>query len=74
MRILLKKKKSLILKENQQLSGIYLFINKINEKKIYREQCGFRNYFSTTYLKNGIKSGKSKIYSALFKYGYKTFL
>jgi hypothetical protein len=34
MRILLKKKKSLILKENQQLSGIYLFINKINEKNI----------------------------------------
>lgn len=63
-----------ILSDNKGKSGIYLFINLVNNKiyigsaiNLYKR---FYNYYNTNYLKKG---NSMAIYKALLKYGYFNF-
>lgn len=69
--------KKLILKENRGKSGIYRLTNKINGKCYIGSAVNltrrFSDYYSEEKLKNYLKNYKSKIYSAILKYGHLNF-
>jgi len=66
-----------ILTENQNKSGIYQWVNKINGKTYIGSSKNlgrrFRNYFNISFLVKKIEKGKSMIYNALLKNGYSNF-
>lgn len=66
-----------ILKENKNKSGIYRWINQVNQKTYVGSSAflekRFRGYYSINHLESRIKRAKSKIYSAILKYGYSNF-
>lgn len=73
----LEEDKSIIYKENKDKSGIYMFLNKktgnyyIGSSKNLGKR--FSGYLAKKFLEREILRTKSKIYSALLKYGYNNF-
>jgi len=69
--------KAKILKDNNNKSGIYRWINNINNKSYIGSAKCLKNrlsiYFSSTTLKNRLERGSSAIHSALLKYSYNNF-
>jgi len=69
--------KAKILKENKQKSGIYLWINLINNKQYIGSSINltnrFRCYYNELDMKKTLEKGKSNIYSALLKHGHSNF-
>ena len=69
--------KALILKENQNKSGIYKWTNLINDKQYIGSAVDLSNrlsdYYSTTYMEDALKRSNSHIYRALLKNGYENF-
>lgn len=72
-----KEYKSLILKENKNKSGIYRWVNNINNKSYIGSAKYLNNrlstYYSSTTLKKRLERGSSAIHSALLKYSYINF-
>lgn len=66
-----------ILKENKNKSGIYRWINLVNQKTYIGSSAflekRFRGYYSINHLESRIKRARSQIYSAILKYGYSNF-
>src|SRR5258708_28808594 len=69
--------KSNVLKDNLYKSGIYRWINRINNKCYIGSSINLysrlKNYYSKNYLNNRLLIGNSYIYKALLLYGYKAF-
>jgi len=69
--------KLLTLKENKHKSGIYRWMNQVNGKSYIGSSVNlekrFRVYYSINALESSILRAKSKISSALLKYGYSNF-
>jgi hypothetical protein len=71
------KYKDLILKENNNKSGIYRWVNIINNKsyigsaKYLNKRLGL--YYSLTTIKKSLEKSSSAIHSALLKYSYNNF-
>jgi group I intron endonuclease len=66
--------KSTILEENKQKSGIYRWINKVNNKKYVGSAGIFQiDYYSPAKMNFVVQQSKSLIYSAIIKYGLKDF-
>lgn len=69
--------KLIILKENNNKAGIYMWVN-LHNGKIYigssiNLTSRFRKYFSINFLEKEIIKNKSKIYNSIFKNGYSGF-
>ena len=66
-----------ILSENKGKSGIYRWINKINNESYIGSSVNltnrFRRYYNINYLKGKIIKNNSRIYRALLKYSYFNF-
>jgi len=66
-----------ILKDNQNKSGIYQWVNKINGKTYIGSSKNLgkrlRDYFNVYFLVKKIEKGKSMIYNSLLKKGYSNF-
>jgi len=69
--------KSLILKENKNKSGIYMWKNSINDKRYIGSAVDLSNrlssYYYTTYMEDALKRSNSHIYRALLKNGHSKF-
>ena len=69
--------KAIILKENKNKSGIYMWENSKNDKKYIGSAVDISkrlsNDYSTTYMEDALKKGNSHIYCALLKNGYSNF-
>ena len=69
--------KALILKENTNKSGIYMWKNSINGKKYIGSAVNLSNrladYYYTTYMEDALKRSNSHIYRALLKNGHDNF-
>lgn len=70
--------KKRVVKENKGKSGIYRWTNNITGASYVGSSVDLAKrlsqYFSTVYLNKELTNGKSKIYSALLKYGYSSFI
>lgn len=66
--------KSMILKDTKNQAGIYRWVNKVNGNTYIGSSINlgrrFRVYFDFSYLSVRINKSKSRIYSAILKYGY----
>lgn len=66
-----------ILEENKNKSGIYRWINLVNQKTYVGSSANlekrFRGYYSINHLESRLKKAKSNIYSAILKSGYSNF-
>ena len=66
-----------ILEENKNKSGIYRWINQVNNKSYIGSSANltkrFKGYYSINNLEYSIQRAKSNIYSAILKYGYSNF-
>lgn len=73
----LEKDKEIILKENKNKSGIYRWVNKVNDKFYVGSSINLAkrlsNYYSINRLRKIITKGTSLISSAIIKYGYINF-
>jgi group I intron endonuclease len=71
------KHKDFILKENKNKSGIYRWVNIINNKSYIGSAKCLNNrlgiYYSSTTIKKRLEKGSSAIHSALLKYSYNNF-
>lgn len=71
------KYKDLILKENKNKSGIYRWVNIINNKSYIGSAKKLNKrlsiYYSSTSLKKSLERSSSAIHSAILKYGYINF-
>src|SRR5437588_6605821 len=69
--------KAKILKENKNKSGIYIWKNIINDKRYIGSAVDLSNrlsnYYSTAYMEDALKRGRSHIYRALLKNGHSNF-
>jgi hypothetical protein len=69
--------KDIIIKENSNKGGIYIWINLINGKSYVGSAWDlsnrFKQYFRKSFLEQEIKKNRSKIYRALLRYGYSAF-
>lgn len=69
--------KTNILKENEGKSGVYRFVNDINNKSYIgssvRLNKRFHVYFSKLTITNELKKANSYIYRAILKYNYDNF-
>jgi len=69
--------KDLILKENTNKSGIYMWKNIINDKQYIGSAIDLSKrlsfYYSTTYMEDALTRSNSHIYRALLKNGYENF-
>jgi hypothetical protein len=70
--------KNAIYEENRGKSGIYRWVNKINNKSYVGSSvslsCRFRYYYSLSCLEKKVSGGSSVVlYRALLKYGYSNF-
>jgi group I intron endonuclease len=69
--------KTVILRDTKNLSGVYLLYNKQKDKfyvgSAINLSARLRSYFSPQYLERVLSRNKSKISSALLKYGYSHF-
>lgn len=69
--------KSIIFKDNNNKSGIYRWVNKVNGKSYVGSSENltdrFRKYYSFGNIALELIKGKSLIYSAILKYGLKNF-
>jgi len=69
--------KSKILKDNKNKSGIYMWKNLINDKQYIGSSINLSerlsSYYSTTYMEDTLKKGRSRIYRALLKNGHYKF-
>ena len=69
--------KDQILSENQNKAGIYILKNTINGKQYIGSAIDLSNrlssYYSTTYMEDALKRGRSHIYRALLKNGHSNF-
>ena len=69
--------KDTILSDSKNKSGIYMWTNLINKKQYIGSAVDLSNrlykYYSTTYMENALKIGKSHIYSALLKHDHENF-
>lgn len=71
--------KDIIIKENSNKAGIYIWINLINGKSYVGSAWDlsnrFKQYFRKSFLdaSREIKKNRSKIYRALLRYGYSAF-
>lgn len=67
----------MILKNTKNQVGIYRWVNKVNGNTYIGSSINlgrrFRAYFDFSYLSVRINQGKSRIYSAILKYGYSNF-
>ena len=68
-----KENKSTILKENKQKSGIYCFINKVNNKKYVGSAINLKTRFYVYYSRKRLNNSKMIIYKALLKYDHENF-
>lgn len=66
-----------VLKDNIGKSGIYMWVNRINNKcyigRSVNLHIRLREYYNTNYLNRRVLTGNSKIYEALLQYGYENF-
>jgi len=66
-----------VLSENKDKSGIYRWVNKINDESYVGSSINltnrFRKYYNINYLKGKIIKDNSRIYRALLKYSYSNF-
>ena len=71
------KEKKQILSENEGLTGIYLWKNKINNKIYvgsgFNISSRLRHYYSSMYMKGVLKRSNSIIFSAILKHGLENF-
>jgi len=69
--------KDIILKENKNKSGIYMWKNIINDKQYIGSAVDLSNrlqdYYSTAYMEDSLTRSNSHIYRALLKNGYSNF-
>jgi len=69
--------KAIILKENKNKSGIYMWTNLINDKQYIGSAVDLSNRLtkdsSTIYMEDVLTRSNSHIYRALLKYGYSNF-
>jgi hypothetical protein len=69
--------KNQILSENREKSGIYMWTNKINDKRYIGSSENLSNrlkfYYLNLAMKNYLKNSQSNIYNALLKYGHENF-
>lgn len=69
--------KSIIYEDNKNKSGIYRWINIINNKSYIGSAKSLSNrlsiYYSSTTIKKRLERGSSAIHSALLKYSYNNF-
>lgn len=67
----------MILNNNKNQAGIYRWVNKVNGNTYIGSSVNlgrrFRVYFDFSYLSVRINKSKSRIYSAILKYGYSNF-
>ena len=69
--------KNIILQDNKQICGVYIWVNKINGKSYVGSSVNlssrFSHYFSLDYLAKKTSKYNSKIYNALLAYAYENF-
>lgn len=69
--------KSLILKDTQNIAGVYRWVNKVNGNTYIGSSVNLarrlRTYFDFSYLSVRVQKTKSRIYSAILKHGYSNF-
>lgn len=69
--------KSMILNSTKNQTGIYRWVNKVNGNTYVGSSVNlgrrFKVYFDFSYLSVRINKSKSRIYSAILKYGYSNF-
>ena len=66
-----------VLRENKNKSGIYIWVNKLNNESYVGSSVNltkrFRRYYNINYLKGRLVIYNSRIYKALLKYTYSNF-
>lgn len=66
-----------VLKDNKDKSGIYIWINRIDNKSYAGSSINLssilRNYYSINYLNRKVLITNSRIYKALLLHGHKNF-